>query len=160
MHWNVTRAPGTWLSSASRTSRKCSPVAGRTQSGLAGGESRVLPPSALVRVDQEFLAGGALVVDRDVGELQRLLQRHHLRVVAGKGGLEFGGDTLAQAADFGGADLLQERRQQPAADAPGQAKCPAQFGRTVIEAAVNIDLLVHVGAVVAVFLVRFVCRNL
>src|SRR3982751_2880750 len=117
MHWNVTRAPGTWLSSASRTSRrKCSPVAGRTQAGFAGGESRVLPPSALVRVDQEFLAGGALVVDRDVGELQRLLQRHHLRVVAGEGGLEFGCHALAQAGDFGGADLLQERRQEPAAD--------------------------------------------
>src|SRR3954462_3887739 len=97
------------------------------------------PPSALVRIDQEFLAGGALVVDRDVGELQRLLQRYHLRVVAGKGGLEFGGHPLAPAAEFGGADLLQERRQQPPADTPGEAERPAQFGRTVVEAAVDID---------------------
>src|SRR5712671_6201860 len=53
-------------------------------------------PSALVRVDQEFFAGGTLVVDRDVGKLQRLLQRHHLRVMASEGGLEFGSDALAQ----------------------------------------------------------------
>src|SRR5438045_2019505 len=69
----------------------------RTRRGCRGS-------SALARVDEEFLAGGALVVDRDVGELQRLLQRHHLRVMAGKGGLEFGSDALAQLADFGGAD--------------------------------------------------------
>src|SRR6188768_3888856 len=92
--------------------------------------SRPLSPSALAGIDQEFLAGGALVVDRDVRKLQRLLQRHHLRVVAGKRGLELARHALAQATDFGGADLLQERRQEPAADRPGQTESTAQLGRT------------------------------
>src|SRR5918996_5792775 len=108
--------------------------------------------SPLVRIDQEFLASGALVVDGDVGKLQRLLQRHYLRVVAGKRGLELGRDALAQPADFGGADLLQERRQEPAADAPGQAECTAELGRAIVEAAIDIDLLVHVRTVAAIFL--------
>src|SRR4051794_16550686 len=60
--------------------------------GVVGSES----PSTLAGIDQEFLAGGALVVDVDIGEIERLLQRHHLGVVAGEGGLEFGGDALAQ----------------------------------------------------------------
>src|SRR4051794_7396976 len=36
---------------------------------------------ALVRVDQEFLAGRALVVDRDVPEIERFGQRDRLGVV-------------------------------------------------------------------------------
>src|SRR4030088_3488374 len=68
----------------------------------------------LVRVDEEFLAGGALVVDGDVGELQRLLQRYHLGVMAGKGGLEFGDDARPQLGAVGLSDLHQERKQQPA----------------------------------------------
>src|SRR5215510_6669411 len=87
----------------------------------------------LVRIDQEFLAGRALVVDGDVGGIERLRQRHHLGVMAGEGGLEFRGHALAQAADFGRADLLQEGCEQPAADAPGQPKRTGQFGRTRIE---------------------------
>src|SRR5262245_31289487 len=83
----------------------------------------------LVRIDQEFLAGRALVVDGDVGGIERLRQRRHLGVMAGEGGLEFRGYALAQAADLGRADLLQERRQQPASDAPGQPKGAGQFGR-------------------------------
>src|SRR5262249_53840970 len=105
---------------------------------------RKLPVLALVRIDQELLAGRSLVVDGDVGGIEYLLQRHHLGVVAGEGGLQFGSHALAQAADLGGADLLQERRQQPADDAPGQAEGAGQLGRAGIEAAVDIDLLEHV----------------
>src|SRR5215470_14271976 len=65
----------------------------------------------LVRVDQKFLAGGALVVDGDVGGIERLRQRNHFRIVAGEGGLQFRGHALAQAADLGRPNLLQERRQ-------------------------------------------------
>src|SRR6476661_4545044 len=46
--------------------------------------------AALVRIDQVFFAGRAFGVDGDVVELQRLLQGHHLRVVAGKRGFELG----------------------------------------------------------------------
>ena len=49
-----------------------------------------------------------------------------------------------------GADLLQERRQQEAADAPGHAEVAAKFGRREIQPAVDVDLLVHGGAVAAV----------
>src|SRR6476620_9718868 len=94
----------------------------------------------LVRVDQEFLAGGTLVVDSDVGELQRLLQRHHLRIMAGKGGLELVDNALTQFSRVGRTDLLQERQQQPAADTPGHAECPVQLDRTRIQAAIDIDL--------------------
>jgi RNA polymerase sigma-70 factor (ECF subfamily) len=47
--------------------------------------------------------------------------------MAGKGGLEFGRDALAQAPDFGGADLLQERRQEPAADPPAADNLAAGY---------------------------------
>src|SRR5882672_5937745 len=52
--------------------------------------------SALVRIDQKFLAGRALGIDRDVGEIERLLQRHHLGVVAREGGLELIDHAFAQ----------------------------------------------------------------
>src|SRR5258707_15387910 len=52
--------------------------------------------AALVRIDQVLFAGRALAIDGDVVELQRLLQRHHLRVVAGQGGFELRRDPLAQ----------------------------------------------------------------
>src|SRR6478672_6306321 len=66
-------------------------------------ESRDLP--ALVRIDQIFFAGRALAVDGDVRELQRLLQRDYLRVMAGKGRLEFGHHPLAQFGALGRSDL-------------------------------------------------------
>ena len=64
--------------------------------------------SALVRIDQVLFAGRALAIDGDVVELQRFLQRHHLRVVTGKGGFELGDDPLAQLRTLGRSDLLQE----------------------------------------------------
>src|SRR5258706_12536000 len=85
---------------------------------------------ALVRIDQVLFAGRALAIDSDVVELQRLLQRHHLRVVAGKRGFELGDDPLAQLRTIGRSDLLQEWKQKPAARAPGHAECPVQLDRT------------------------------
>src|SRR5258707_5516664 len=84
-------------------------------------------PSALVRVDQKFLAGGALAVDGDVAKLQRFLQRHHLRVIAGEGGLEFSNDPCTQFCAIGLAYFHQERKQPPAADRPGHAERAVQL---------------------------------
>src|SRR6266436_9682799 len=72
--------------------------------------------SALVRIDQVLFAGRAVGVDGDVVELQRLLQRHHLRVVTGKRCFELGCDPLAQLRTLGRSDLLQKWGQQPAPD--------------------------------------------
>src|SRR5215203_1328596 len=103
--------------------------------------SRMSPASALVRIDQIFLAGGAFGVDGDVIELQRLLQRHHLGVMAGKGGLELGDDARPQFCALDLADLHQERKQQPAADPPGHAERAVELGRAKVEAAIDVDLL-------------------
>src|ERR1044072_1365777 len=50
----------------------------------------------LVRIDQIFFSGRPLVVGGDVLQLQRLLQRHFLCVVARERGLEFVDHALAQ----------------------------------------------------------------
>src|SRR5229473_211751 len=107
-------------------------------------------PSALVRVDQVLLAGRALGINGDMVELQRLLQRHHLRVTAGEGRLEFIDHPLAQLCSLSLSNFHQEGSQQPTADAPGHAECTVQLGRTCVESAIDIDLLVHVRSVAAV----------
>src|SRR5881394_837960 len=101
----------------------------------------------LVRIDQKLLTGRALAVGGDVLELERLRQRHHLGVVAGERRLQALDDALAQPLLVGPADLLQERRQQPSADAPRRAVVARQLDRPGVEAAVDIDLLVHARAV-------------
>src|SRR5580765_1391322 len=116
--------------------------------------------SALVRIDQVLFAGRAFGVDSDVVELQRLLQRYHLRVVTGKGGFELGDDPLAQLRTLGRSDILQEWKQKPAAHAPGHAECPVQLDRTRVETAIDIDLLVHARSVAAVDFCGLVGRNL
>src|SRR5882757_7133559 len=73
--------------------REFSPNAQRTQAQLWETPAR---STALVRIDQKFLAGCALGVDRDVGGVERLLQRHDPGVMAGKGGFEFIDHALAQ----------------------------------------------------------------
>src|SRR3954470_9210972 len=83
-----------------------------------------------VRIDQVLLAGRALVVGGDVLEIERLGERDRLGVMALEGGLETVDHPLAQAALLGPADLLQEWRQQPAADAPGLAVIARQLDRT------------------------------
>src|SRR6266481_4492954 len=106
--------------------------------------------SALVRIDQKFLAGRALGIDRDVGEIERLLQRHHLGVVAREGGLKRIDYALAQPFAIDRPDLHQEGKQEPATDAPGHAERPVQFDRTRIETAIDVDLLVHARSVAAI----------
>src|SRR6267142_1807990 len=64
--------------------------------------------SALVRIDQKFLAGCALGVDRNIGGVERLLQRHDPGVMAGKGGFEFIDHALAQPFAVDRPDLHQE----------------------------------------------------
>src|SRR5260221_2441859 len=93
-------------------------------------------------------------------ELQYLLQRHYLRVVAGERGLELRDHALAQPCNLGRSDLLQERSQEPAADAPSHAKCPVQLDRTRVQGAVDIDLLVYARSVAAVDFCTSVGRNL
>src|ERR1700761_5700911 len=78
--------------------------------------------SALVRIDQEFLAGGALGVNLEIRKLERFGQGHDFGIVAGKGGLELGDDALPELLAVDRPDLHQERKQQPAADAPGHSK--------------------------------------
>src|SRR5882762_10236816 len=113
----------------------------------------------LVRIDQKLLASRALVVDRDVLEIEHLRQRDHLRVVARKGRLQALDHTLAQPHLLRPADLLQERRQQPAADAPRHAVVAYEFDRSGVEAAIDIDLLVRGRAIAAVDLGGLVERD-
>src|SRR4051794_24568863 len=94
---------------------------------------------ALARIDQIFFAGRAFAIAGDVLQLQRFLQRHFLGVVAGKRGLEFVQHALTEPRTVGRPDLLQERKQQPTADTPGHSESAGQFGRTHIEATVDVD---------------------
>src|SRR5215471_1512051 len=149
-------SPAFFSAASARTWRcTCSPAACAGASLLWSLKPRPDPvrpafSSRLRRVDQEFLAGGALGIEREVGEIERLRQRHDLGVVAGEGGLEFAGNALAQLLSLLRSDLHQERKQQPAADAPGRAERAVQFDRARVERAVDINLLVHVRAVAAV----------
>src|SRR5207237_9968918 len=94
----------------------------------------------------------AFVVDGDVLGIGHLWERDRPGVVAGEGGLELVDHALAERRLAVAADLLQERREQPAADAPGRAVGADELGRREAEVAVDIDLLVDARAVAAVFL--------
>jgi hypothetical protein len=67
--------------------------------------------SILARIDQILLACRALVVGGDGVELQYLLERDHLRIVARERRLQLARDPCAQLRGIGRADLLQEWRQ-------------------------------------------------
>src|SRR5215831_7684119 len=119
-----------------------------TSSVSASSEGGTVRPSrsagqALVGIDQVLLARCALAVNGDVREVKSLGKRHSLSIVAGEGGLQALHHALAQAHLLWSADLLQERRQQPAAHAPGHAVVALQLNRRGVEAAVNVDLLVR-----------------
>src|SRR5438105_4818939 len=60
----------------------CSAAARRTHASFAGQTPERRASSCLVRIDEEFLARGALGINRDVGEIERLLQRYDSGVVA------------------------------------------------------------------------------
>src|SRR4051812_37705183 len=63
----------------------------------------------LVRIDEEFLAGGALGVNGDIGELERFLERDPLGVVTREGGFQSVHDALSQPLPVRRPDLHQER---------------------------------------------------
>jgi len=64
-----------------------------------------------MRRDQELLAGGAPIVSQEVWNLQRLLQRDDVRVVARERGLQFRDDAVAQLGHLFRPEPLQERKQ-------------------------------------------------
>src|ERR1700722_12693226 len=74
--------------------------------------------------------------------------------------LELVDHPLAELCAFGGPYLLQKWKQQPAADPPRHSERPVQLDRTRVEAAIDIDLLVHARSVAAVDFCGFVDRNL
>ena len=69
----------------------------------------------LIGGNQILLPRRRLAIGRNRGGLQRLGQRDLLRVAAGEGGFQLVHHALLQALHVGGADFLQEWRQQPAA---------------------------------------------
>src|SRR4051812_24684330 len=97
---------------------------------------RQAPPgsrsSVDVRRDQVFRPGGLLAIGEHGLARQRLLERDVAGVVAGKCRLELAGDPGAQPTDGLAAGLLEERREQPAADAPRHAVVAAQQGRAAV----------------------------
>jgi GST-like protein len=91
-----------------------------------------------------------LGVTGDRRRAQRLGQAHAVAVVAGEGGRQLGGHALLERRQHLRPQLGQVRKDQPAADAPGKAEAAPDLGRPGIQAAVEVDLLVHVAAVAAV----------
>src|SRR5262249_12527081 len=106
----------------------------------------------LVRGDQVLRARRQLAVDGDLLEREGPGQRDLLRVRAGERRLDLGGNARAELLGGVEADLLQERREQPAAHAPRLAERARELGRAPVEAAVDVDLLVGGGPVTAVLL--------
>src|SRR4030095_16206440 len=100
-------------------------------------------------VDQVLRPRRLLAVDGDGGEAESVAERHFFGVVALEGGLDLGRDAIAELRHLI-AVLLQERREQPAADAPGHPEVTRQLGGRAIEAAVDVDLLRGRRAVAAV----------
>src|ERR1700748_61802 len=102
------------------------------------------------RDDDVFRAGRLPAVAGDRFEGERARKRYWCRVAAGDRGPEPGSDLVTQLRTARKADLLQERRQQPSADAPGHAVAADQLGRASVKRCVDVDLLVHGGPVPAV----------
>src|SRR4029450_7432908 len=128
-------------------------------SGDSSGPACRASASSLVRVDQIFLPGGLLAIDHDLLDPQRLGERDLLRVGGSKGGLDLGGNPLPQLLGPPKPDLLQEGREQPAADAPGHTEGAMKFGGPAIQSAVDVDLLVRGRPIAAAFLLRAVRRR-
>src|SRR5690348_1017201 len=95
---------------------------------------------ALVRVHQVLRPRGALAVNRDLVELQRLGEGYFLRVMAGESGLQLGDHPFAQFLRRCGADFLQEGREEPAANGPGHAVAAVEDRGAGVEASIDVDL--------------------
>src|SRR4029077_5861828 len=104
----------------------------------------------LVRVDQIFMSGRGLAVDRDGLEVEGFDQRYLGGIAAGEGGFQFGCNALLQSLRGSESDLLQEGGDQPAADPPRHAEIAVEFDRTLPQTPIDIALLVGRGAVSAV----------
>src|ERR1700748_2629974 len=102
------------------------------------------------RDDDVFRAGRLPAVAGDRFEGERARKGYLCRVAAGERGPEPGSDLVAQLRNARQADLLQERRQPPSADAPGHAIAAGQLVRAAVKRSVDVDLLVHGGPVPAV----------
>src|SRR5262245_22395466 len=127
---------------------------------LSASSFRRAPSEPLVGVDQVLRARPHLAVDGDLLQIERARERHLLRVVAGEGGLDLRRHPLAQLLGRLEADLLEERREEPSPDAPRHAEGARERGRRPVEPAVDVDLLVHGGAVAAVLLRGAIGRDL
>src|SRR4030095_3902118 len=66
---------------------------------------------AAARVDEVFLAGGALAVAEDHVALERLGQRDLAAVVAGEGGLQFAGHALLERLRRMRSHAVEKRHQ-------------------------------------------------
>src|SRR5215475_9164487 len=89
---------------------------------------------AFARIDQILGGGGLLAVDADLVEGQCLGEGDLLGIRAGEGGLDLGGDALAELLGPLESELLQERREEPAAHPPRLAKGPGELGGPAVEA--------------------------
>src|SRR6202022_12390 len=96
------------------------------------------------------MARRAVAVHRDVLEIQGFEQRYLAGVGAREGGFQFCGNALLEPLRGGGAELLQEGSDQPAADSPGHAEIAVEFDRPLAQTPIDIDLLMRRGAVPAV----------
>ena len=72
-----------------------------------------------------------------------------MTVGAGERRRDLVGDTPAEPVGALLAELVEERRQQPAPDPPRHSEVTTQRRRATIESAVDVDLLVGVGSVPA-----------
>src|SRR5271155_3348413 len=102
------------------------------------------------RDDDVFRAGRLPAVVSDRVEGERARERYLRCVAAGERSREPGSDLVTQLRYARQAGLLQERRQQPPADAPGHAIAAGQLGRAAVKRSVDVDLLVHGRPVPAV----------
>jgi len=90
--------------------------------------------SALFGLIRNFSPVERLAIDRDVGGIEHLLQRHHLGVVACEGGLELIDHALAQRLPSTGPIFIR-KGTRASHRRPRPCRRPVQFDRTRIETA-------------------------
>src|SRR5438309_7914196 len=90
-----------------------------------------------VRGDQILFPRRLPGIDGDLVEVERAGERDFLRVRAGERGLDLGGHPLSQLLGGLDSNLLQERGEEPAADAPGHSEGSVELGRSAVEAPVD-----------------------
>ena len=141
--WPSARRAKTAMTCTTRPSASCrSRCATRgTATRWRGSRSR--------RVDQIFLACGPLAVLGNLLRLQRPSERHHFGVVARKRRRDLRRDPMLQACRGLWGNAPQEISQQPPANAPRHAVRAVEHRRPDLQGSINVDLLLHRGAVTA-----------